>query len=163
MAMIQPNTTPTVYILVQPQQLPVWAFPLTPFRSSEDDKSQPTRHIPIIPTPELWLHSNDYAVALIYTMYPSTLFLLAETMPTILVVFTWVTPSGLLPWDSHQTMTSVLVWDTGRPNGDQRHPLVNVGPVVRSTAATCLAVAVACPHYGPNTPMSLSTGEGYIY
>eukprot|EP00731_Ephydatia_muelleri_P003450 Em0001g3450a len=29
----------------------------------------------------------------------------------------------------HQTMTSVLVRDTGRPNGDQRHPLVPVGPV----------------------------------
>ena len=29
----------------------------------------------------------------------------------------WATPSGLLPWDSHQTMTSVLVWDTGQPNG----------------------------------------------
>ena len=49
----------------------------------------------------------------------------------------WATPSGLLPWDSHQTMTSVLVWDTGRPNGDKRHPLVPVGPVVRGTAATC--------------------------
>ena len=69
----------------------------------------------------------------------------------------------LLPWDSHQNMTSVLVWDTGRPNGDQHHPLVPVGPVVRSTAATCLAVAVTCPHYGPNTTMSLSMGEGYIY
>ncbi|KAL5457461.1 hypothetical protein EMCRGX_G034724 [Ephydatia muelleri] len=32
-------------------------------------------------------------------------------------------------------MTSVLVWDTGQPNGDQRHPLVPVGPVVESTAA----------------------------
>eukprot|EP00731_Ephydatia_muelleri_P001882 Em0001g1882a len=48
-AMIQPITTPTVYILVQPQQLPEWAFPLTPFKSLEDDKAQPTRHIPIIP------------------------------------------------------------------------------------------------------------------
>ena len=38
----------------------------------------------------------------------------------------WATPSGLLPWDSHQTMTSVFVWDTGRPNGDQHHPLVPV-------------------------------------
>ena len=74
-----------------------------------------------------------------------------------------MTPSGLLPWDSHQTMTSILVWDTGRPNGDQRHPLVPVGPVVRSTAATCLVAAVACPHYGPNTTTSLSMGEGYIY
>ena len=48
-AMIQPNTTPTVYILVQPQQLPEWAFPLTSFKSLEDDKAQPTRHKPIIP------------------------------------------------------------------------------------------------------------------
>ena len=75
----------------------------------------------------------------------------------------WVTPSGLLPRSRHQTMTSVLVWDTGRPNGDQRHPLVPVGPVVRSTAATCLAAAVACPHYGPNTTTSISMGERYIY
>ena len=67
------------------------------------------------------------------------------------------------PWDSHQTMTSVLVWDTGRPNGDQRHPLVPVGPVVRGTAATCLAAAVACPHYRPNTPRFLAWGRGYIY
>ena len=58
---------------------------------------------------------------------------------------------GLLPWDSHQTMTSISVWDTGRPNGDQRHPLVPVGPVVRGTAATCLNVAVTCHHYGPHT------------
>ncbi|KAL5475197.1 hypothetical protein EMCRGX_G027266 [Ephydatia muelleri] len=36
-------------------------------------------------------------------------------------------------------------------------------PVVRSTAATCLAAAVACPHYGPNTTTSLSMGEGYMY
>ena len=77
----------------------------------------------------------------------------------------WATPSGLLPWDSHQTMTSVLVWDTGRPNGDQRHPLVPVGPVVHvgGRAATCLAAAVACPHYGPNTPRFLAWGRGYIY
>eukprot|EP00731_Ephydatia_muelleri_P025770 Em0017g853a len=60
-------------------------------------------------------------------------------------------------------MTSVLVWDTGRPNGDQHLPLVPVGPVVRSTAATCLAVAVTCLHYGPNITTSLSMGEGYIY
>ena len=38
------------------------------------------------------------------------------------------TPSGLLPWDSHQTMTSVVISDTGRPNGDQRHPLVPCRP-----------------------------------
>ena len=75
----------------------------------------------------------------------------------------WATPSGLLPLDSHQTMTSVLVWDTGRPNGDQRHPLVPVGPLVQSTAATCLAAAVACPHYGPNTTTSFSMGQGYSY
>ena len=75
----------------------------------------------------------------------------------------WATPSGLLPWDSHQTMTSVLVWDRGQPNGDQRHPLVPVGPVVRNTAATCLATAVAYSHYGPNTTMSLSMEEEYIY
>eukprot|EP00731_Ephydatia_muelleri_P014363 Em0008g83a len=48
-AMIQPNTTPTVYVLVQPQQLPDWTFPLTPFRSSEDGEAKPTRHIPVIP------------------------------------------------------------------------------------------------------------------
>ena len=75
----------------------------------------------------------------------------------------WATPSGLLLWDSHQTMTSVLVWDTDQPNGDQRHPSVPVGPVVQSTAATCLAAAVACPHYGPNTTTSFSMGQGYIY
>ena len=67
----------------------------------------------------------------------------------------WATPSGLLPWDSHQTMTSVLVWDTGQPNGDQHHPLVPVG-----SAATCLAAAVACPHYGPNTTTIISMGVG---
>ena len=65
--------------------------------------------------------------------------------------------------DSHQTMISVLVWDTGRPNGDQCHPLVPVGPVVQGTAATCLNLAVACPHYGSNATTSLSMGEGYIY
>ncbi|KAL5516680.1 hypothetical protein EMCRGX_G002078 [Ephydatia muelleri] len=112
-AMIQPITTPTVYILVQPQQLPEWAFPLTPFKSLEDDKAQPTRHInPSSPDPPI-RHQN-------YGYTPETI----SYSPTILVVFTWATPSGLLPWDSHQTMTSVLVWDTGRPNGDQRHPLV---------------------------------------
>ena len=57
-------------------------------------------------------------------------------------------------------MTSVLVWDTGRPNGDQRNPVVPVGPVVRGTAATCLAAAVACPHYGSNTTTILSMGQG---
>eukprot|EP00731_Ephydatia_muelleri_P034592 Em0067g8a len=44
--------------------------------------------------------------------------------PTILGVVTWATPVGIIPWDSHQTMTSISVWDTGRPNGDQCHPLV---------------------------------------
>ena len=75
----------------------------------------------------------------------------------------WVTPFGLLPWDNHQTMTSVLVWDSGRPKGWPASTLVPVGPVIQSTAATCLAVAVACPHYGPNTTKSLSMGQGYIY
>ena len=56
-----------------------------------------------------------------------------------------------------------MVWDTGPPNGDHRHPLVPVGPVVRSTAATCLAVAVACPHHGSNTTTSLSMGQRYMY
>ncbi|KAL5516216.1 hypothetical protein EMCRGX_G001497 [Ephydatia muelleri] len=48
-AMVQTNTTPTVYVLVQPQQLPEWAFPLTPFRSSEDGEAKLTRNITIIP------------------------------------------------------------------------------------------------------------------
>ena len=39
-------------------------------------------------------------------------------------------------------------------------PLVPEGPVVRGTAATCLAAAVACPHYGPNTTTILSMGQG---
>ena len=37
---------------------------------------------------------------------------------------------------------------------------VTVGPVVRGTAATCLAAAVACPHDGPNTTTILSMGQG---
>jgi len=75
----------------------------------------------------------------------------------------WATPSELLPWDCHQTMTSVLVWDTGWPNGDQCHLLVPVGSVVQSTADTCLAAAITCPHYGPNTTTSLSMEQGYSY
>eukprot|EP00731_Ephydatia_muelleri_P022743 Em0015g326a len=43
------------------------------------------------------------------------------------------------------------------------NPLVPVGPGVQSTAATCLVMAVACPHFGPNTTMSLSMGQGYMY
>ena len=69
-------------------------------------------------------------------------------------------PLGFYPGDSHQTMTSISVWDTGRPNGDQCHPLVPVGSVVRGTAATCLTMAVACPHYGPNSTTSLSMQIG---
>eukprot|EP00731_Ephydatia_muelleri_P034511 Em0063g16a len=65
-----------------------------------------------------------------------------------------------LPWDSHQTMTSISVWDTGRPNGDQCHPLVPVGSAVQGTAATCLTVSVACPHDGPNSTTSLSMQIG---
>ena len=30
--------------------------------------------------------------------------------------FTWATPVGIIPWDSHQTLTNISVWDTGRPN-----------------------------------------------
>ena len=33
----------------------------------------------------------------------------------------------------------------------------------RGTAATCLAVAVACTHHGSNTTTSLSMGQRYIY
>ena len=127
---------------------------------------------PPILTPELWLCSNDYPVVFIRAMYPCTLFLL--TCNHILLPNHWGGgggslgrhPPGFYPGTAtklNETMTSVLVWDTGWPNGDQRHPLVPVGPVVRSTGATCLAAAVACPHYGPNTTTSLGMGDGYIY
>ena len=117
---------------------------------------------PSFPDPPIRHQNYGYAVTStqLHLSMPCTLPYQPET---ISYSPTWATPSGLLPWDSHQTMTSILVWDTGRPNGDQRHPLVPVGPVVWNTAATCLAAAVTCPHYGPNTTTSLSMGEGYIY
>ena len=108
-------------------------------------------------TQEQWPHSNSYTSC----MYPCIVPYSTNLKPyPNRQPFTWATPSGLLPGDSHQTMTSVLVCDTGQPNCDQRHPLVPVGPVVRGTAATCLAAAVACPHYGPNTTTILSMGQG---
>ena len=67
-------------------------------------------------------------------------------------LYLWAHPMGFYPGTATKPwMTRVLVWDRGRPNGDQHHPLVPVGSVVRGTAATCLTVAVASLYYGPNT------------
>ena len=57
--------------------------------------------------------------------------------------------------DSQQRMASISIWETGQPNGDQHQALVPAGSVVQGTAATCLNVAVACLHYGPNSTTNL--------
>ena len=48
-ATIQPNTTHTVYVLVQPQQPPEQAFPLRPSRSLADGEVLHIRPTPVIP------------------------------------------------------------------------------------------------------------------
>eukprot|EP00731_Ephydatia_muelleri_P012874 Em0007g184a len=48
-ATIQPNTTHTVYVLVQPQQPPEEAFPLRPSRSLADGEVVHIRPTPVIP------------------------------------------------------------------------------------------------------------------
>ena len=151
---------------LQPEQ----ASLQTLFRSWSDGEAQHTRHTLVTPwlthqTPEPWLLPSNLCPlvctrpCLTDVMYSHKSETISKS-PIILGVITWATPVGIIPWDSHQTMTSILVWDTGRPNGDQCHPLVPAGSAVQGTAATCLTVAVACPHDGPNSTTSLSMQIG---
>eukprot|EP00731_Ephydatia_muelleri_P018876 Em0011g916a len=68
-AMMQPNTTPTVYVLVQPQQPPERAFPLTPSEGRKMAKQSLPDIYASSPDPPIRHQNYGYAV-MINQFYP---------------------------------------------------------------------------------------------